>query len=70
MAAKFDVFVDEGQSKVRKRAKVRNRYYQAPHLTQNTNGKVTTSQFDITNMSQEVSPFPAGGHKALKNRRA
>ena len=30
--------------KVRKRAKIRNRYNQAPHLTQNTNGKVTTSQ--------------------------
>ena len=30
---------------------------QAPHLTQDTNGKVTTSQLDITNESQEVSPF-------------
>ena len=25
-----------------------NRYNQAPHLTQDTNGKVTTSQLDIT----------------------
>ena len=33
-------------------------------------GKVTTSQFDITNESQEVSPFPASDHKALINRRA
>ena len=48
--------------KVRKRAKIRNRYNQAPHLTQDTNGKVTTSQLDITNESQEVSPFPAGDH--------
>ena len=40
-------------------AKIRNRYNQAPHLTQDTNGKVTTSQLDITNESQEVSPFPA-----------
>ena len=40
-----------------------NRYNQAPHLTQDTNGKVTTSQFDITNESQEVSPFPADDHK-------
>ena len=40
--------------KVRKRAKIRNRYNQAPHLslTQATNGKVTTSQLDITNESQ------------------
>ena len=42
---------------------------QAPHLTQDTNGKVTTSQLDITNESQEVSAFPAGDHKALINRR-
>ena len=42
----------------------------APHLTQDTNGKVTTSQLDITNESQEVSPFPAGDQKASTNRRA
>ena len=35
--------------KTRKRAKIRNQYNQAPHLTQDTNGKVTTSQLDITN---------------------
>ena len=55
---------------VRKRAKIRNRYNQAPHLTQDTNGKVTTSQLDTTNESQEVSPFPVGDHKASTNRRA
>ena len=49
---------------VRKRAKIRNRYNQAPHLTQDTNWKVTTSQLDITNESKEVSPFPVGDHKA------
>ena len=43
---------------------------QAPHLTQDTNGKVTTSYLDITNESQEVSPFPAGDRKASTNRRA
>ena len=41
-------------------AKIRNRYNQVPHLTQDTNGKVTNSQLDNTNESQEVSPFPAG----------
>ena len=56
--------------KVRKRAKVRNQYNQAPHLTQDTNGKVTISQLDITNERQEVSPFPAGDHKGSINRRA
>ena len=55
---------------VRKRAKIRNRYNQAQHLTKDTRGKVTTSQLDITNESQEVSPFPAGDHKASINRRA
>ena len=45
--------------KVRKRAKIRIRYNQAPHLTQYTDGKVTTSQLYITNESQEVSPFQA-----------
>ena len=41
-------------------AKIRNRYNQAPRLTQDSNGKVTTSKLDITNESQEISPFPAG----------
>ena len=57
-------------NRVREKAKIRNRYNQAPHLTQDTNGKVTYSQLDITNKSQEVSPFPAGDHKAPINRRA
>ena len=43
--------------KVRKRSKMRHRYNQAPHLTQDTNGRVTTSQLDITNESQEISPI-------------
>ena len=39
-------------------------------MTQDTNGKVTNSQLDTTNESQEVSPFPAGDHKAHINRRS
>ena len=54
---------------VSKGAKIRNRYNQVPHLTQGTNGKVTNSQLDTTNESQEVSPFPAGDHKAHINIR-
>ena len=46
--------------KVIKGAKIRNRYNQVPYLTQDTYGKVTTSQLDTTNESQNVSPFPAG----------
>ena len=48
----------------------KQRYNQVPHLTQDTNGKVTNSQLDTTNESQEVSPFPGGDHKAHINRRA
>ena len=57
-------------NKVRKRVKIKNRYNQASHLTQDTNWKVTTLQLDIANESQEVSPFQAGDHKASINRRA
>ena len=60
----------ENQFKVNKGAKIRNQYNQVPHLTKDTNGKVTTSQLDTTNESQEVSSFPAGDHKAHINRRA
>ena len=54
--------------KVNMGAKIRNRYNQVPHLTQDTNGKVTNSQPHTTNQSQEVSPFSAGDHKADINR--
>ena len=56
--------------KVSKGAKIRNRYNQVTHLTRDTNGKVTNSQLETTNESQEVGPFPAGDHKAYINRRA
>ena len=39
-------------------------------MTQDINGKVTNSQLYTTNESQEVSPFPAGDHKANIDRRA
>ena len=54
-------------NRVRKMKKIRNRYNQAPHLTQDI--KSTTSQLEITHKSQEVSRFPAGDHKASINRR-
>ena len=63
----FVLYVLQRTNKVRKRANIRNRYNQAPHLTQYTNGKVTTSQLDITNESQEVSPFLGGDLKASIN---
>ena len=55
--------------KVRKVAKIRNRYNQVPHLTQDTTGESGKIQLNIKNERQEVSPFPAGDHKAAMNRR-
>ena len=46
-----------------------NRYNQVPHLTQDTNGKVTDSHLDISNESQDVCPLPAGDLKVSINRR-
>ena len=68
-AAHFATGASKLVIKVSKGAKIRNRYNQVPHLTQDTNGKVKLT-IDTTNESQEVSPFPAGDHKAHINRRA
>ena len=46
--------------KSKKGTKINNRYNEVPHLTQDTNVKVTNLQLDITNESQEISPFPTG----------
>ena len=42
------------------------KYHTCPRIP---NGKVTKLQLNITNKSQEVSPFQAGDHKAAMNRR-
>ena len=65
MSPKNKTFENENKfvlelTKVKKRAKIRNRYNQAPHLTQDTNGKVTTSQLDSTNERSALSPW--NGH--------
>ena len=54
--------------KVSKGTKIRIRFIQVQHLTKDTNGKLTNSHLDTTNQSQEVSPFPAGDHKAQIKR--
>ena len=61
---------DQKLLKVSKGAKIRNRYNQVPHLTQDNNRKVTNSQLDTTSESQDVSRFLAGDHRAHMNRRA
>ena len=55
---------------VSKGAKIRNRYNQVPHLTQDTNGKVTNSQQTPQTRANRSALSPAGDHKAHINRRA
>ena len=55
--------------KVRKTAKIKKRYNQVPHLTQDTTWENNKNTINITNKSREVSPFPACVHKAATNRR-
>ena len=55
--------------KVRKTAKIRKRYNQVAHLTQDTTWESNKNTINITNKSQEVSPFPSGDLKAAMNRR-
>ena len=52
-----------------KEAKIRNRYNQVPHLTQDTtqeSDKNTIKHY--TQESQVVSPFPAGDHKVAMDK--
>ena len=54
--------IKEGQT-----AKIRKRYNQVPHLTQDTT-RESNKKYN-KHHKQEVSPFPAGDHKAAMNRR-
>ena len=56
-------------NKVIKTARIRNRYNQVPHLSQDCKWKSNKTTMNITNKSKEVSPFPSGDHKAAMNRR-
>ena len=60
---------DKAILKVRKTAKIGSRYNQVPHLSQDTKWASNTITINITNMSQEVSPFLSGDHKVAMNRR-
>ena len=52
-----------------KEAKIRNRYNQVPHLTQDTTRESDKDTIKYhTQESQEASHFPAGDHKAAMNR--
>ena len=60
---------DSHAFKVSKGAKIRNPHHQAPHLTQNTNWNVTNSTVRHHKREPSDKPFPAGDHKAHRNRR-
>ena len=62
-------FMLENLLKVRKMAKTRKRYNQVTYPTQDTTWESYQNAINITNKSQEVSPFQAGFHKAAMNRR-
>ena len=57
-------------SNVRKTTKIRNRYNQVKHLTQDTTLESDKNTIKHKNESQEVSSFPAGDHNAAMNRSA
>ena len=50
-------------------AKIRIRYNQVPHLTQDNTLESNKTTINIRNKSQEVSHFPSGDHKAAMNKR-
>ena len=55
--------------KVSKEAKIRNQCTEVPYLTQDTTPESDKNTIKHhTQESQEVSPFPAGDHKAAMNR--
>ena len=54
--------------KVRKSARIRIRYNEVPRLFQDTKWESNKITINITNKSQEVSPFPSGDHKAAIDR--
>ena len=56
--------------KVRKKAKIRNRYNRETHLSKDTTWESDkNTRKHHTQESQEVSTFPAGDHKAATNRK-
>ena len=54
---------------VQKVAKIRNRYNQVPHLTQDTTWESDKNTIKHHKREPIGQPFPAGDHKAAMNRR-
>ena len=63
------IYFAHDQSKASKETKIRNRSNQVPHLTHDTTWESDkNSSKHHAQESQEASPCPAGGHKAVMNR--
>ena len=56
--------------KVKRKAKIRKRYNQVPYLARDTiwESDKNTQSHHTNKSSQEASPFPAGVHKAARDR--
>ena len=63
------IYLTELQLNKSKEAKIRNRYNQVPHLTQETTWQSDKNTIKHNKQeSQEASPFPAGDQKAAIDR--
>ena len=60
--------ITQSVCKVRKAAKIRNRYNQVPHLTQDTTWESDRNIIKYHKQEPRVSPFQAGDHKAAIKR--
>ena len=63
------IFMHQPTDKVRKTARIRNRYNQEPHLSQDTKRESNKITINNTKKSQEVNPYPSGDHNGAMNRR-
>ena len=54
--------------KVKKKAKIKNQYYQVPHLNQDTVWEIDNTTKCHIQESKDVSSFQAGDHKATRHR--
>ena len=62
-----DCICNSNQS--RKDSKDQESVHKIPHLSKDTKCSSNKITINMTNMSEKVSPFPSGDHKATMNRR-
>ena len=67
-SSSFKVCANPVTIKVRKKTRIRNRYDQTPHITQDTTWESDKNAIHHIQESKEVSPFTEGNYKAAMNR--